>query len=285
MERATGAANAIETEPDQPLNPSLPSVTDGQQAAARAPKPERAKPERTCIVTRVVREPSDLIRFVVSPAGEVVPDLALRLPGRGIWVTATAELLAKAVKAKAFNRAAKAPVKVPDDLPALVERLMRKRVLEALSFTNKAGQLVLGFSRVEALLASGKAACLLHATDAAEDGVDKLDRLYRAVCRDSGRSALIHRLASSEQMSLALGRSNVVHAGLNTGGATRFFVAELRRLDTFNGRSTLNDALAPVAPAPIGSSPVEPQSDLKTAESESQSSAEATSSQPQLSKG
>lgn len=218
---------------------------------ARAPKPERTKPERTCIVSREAREPADLVRFVVSPAGEVVPDLALRLPGRGIWVTATAQMVERAIKAKAFNRAAKAPVTVPADLPGLIERLMQRRVLEALSLTSKAGLLVLGFSRVEALLASGKAACLLHATDAGEDGVDKLDRLYRAVCRDSGRTPLIHRLATSEQMSLALGRSNVVHAGLNPGGAARFFSAEVRRLDTYTGRSTLSEAPVPAAPLAV----------------------------------
>lgn len=208
----------------------------------------RATPERTCIVTRIVHEPKGLIRFVVSPAGEVVPDLSLRLPGRGLWVTATNETLQKAIKTKAFNRAAKAPVTLPPDLPGLVERLMHRRVLEALSLTNKAGLLVAGFSRVEALLASGKAVHLLHATDAAADGVDKLDRLYRAVCRDQKRAPLIHCLATAEQMSLAIGRANVVHAAMSPGGAARFFSAEVHRLDIYNGRSTLSEAHLPTAP-------------------------------------
>lgn len=182
------------------------------------------------------------MRFVVDPDGCLTPDVAQRLPGRGLWVTATREHVAKAAKAKSFAKAAKAPVVVPLDLPDLVERLLIRRVLEALSLANKAGTVITGFSRVEKAVGAGEARALLHATDAAEDGVGKLDRLYQAVCRDLGRTPVIHRLRPCSEMSLALGRSNVVHVALTPGGATRFFFAEQRRLDIYMGRLPLADA-------------------------------------------
>lgn len=202
----------------------------------------RREPERTCIVTRRAGTPDDLIRFVVAPDGTIVPDIAHRLPGRGLWVTATREMVAKAVKTKAFAKAAKAHVLVPHDLADQVERLIARRVLEALSLANKAGAVVTGFSRVEALIGAGDAAAVLHSADAAEDGVGKLDRLHQAVCREAGKPAVIHRLQTSHEMSLALGRSNVVHVALAPGGATRFFFAELRRLDIYTGKIPPSDA-------------------------------------------
>lgn len=242
----------------QPEKPEAASHSGDAGADARQPKPVKRQPERTCIVSRRSGGPADLVRFVVSPANEIVPDVASRLPGRGIWVTATAAMVGDAVRRKAFHRAARKQVVVPDDLAARVDDLMLRRMLEALSLANKAGQLVAGFSRVEAALASGKAACLLHATDAAADGVERLDRLYRAICRDTGQQALIRCIASSEQMSLALGRSNVVHCCLTQGGATRFFIEQVRRLDSYRGHSGLEEVPAPVAPDPLGPAVIAP---------------------------
>ena len=101
---------------------------------------------RLCAVSRAQRPPEELIRFVLAPDGSIVPDLARRLPGRGVWVAATRDTVAAAVRQKAFAKSLKQQVSMPDDLPGLVERLLVKRVGEALSLTNKAGLLVAGFA-------------------------------------------------------------------------------------------------------------------------------------------
>jgi uncharacterized protein len=184
---------------------------------------------RTCVVTRVERAPDDLIRFVVGPDGAVVPDLARRLPGRGVWVTLDCKAVEKAVKTKAFARSMKRQVTVSTELPALIERLLVKRAVEALSLANKAGLVLTGFGKVEAELTRAPLA-LMHAQDAAEDGCQKLDRKYVAISADLDRPALIIGGLTIEQLSLAIGRENVVHTCLRHGGAASRFVDAITRI-------------------------------------------------------
>jgi predicted RNA-binding protein YlxR (DUF448 family) len=191
---------------------------------------ETAGSLRRCVVTRAERSPDDLIRFVVDPAGGIVADLARKLPGRGVWVTAEKASVAAAVKAKAFAKGLKRQVTVAPDLPDRVESLFVRRVLEALSLANKAGLVTTGFEKVETLLDAGRAAALLHGLDAAVDGTRRLDRKFAAIQRDKGQPAPVVDWLTIDQLSLAIGRSNVVHAGLKQGGATNRFLREAERL-------------------------------------------------------
>jgi predicted RNA-binding protein YlxR (DUF448 family) len=188
---------------------------------------------RRCAVTRAERSPDDLIRFVVDPSGSIVPDLARKLPGRGVWVTADKASVAAAVAQNAFAKSLKRHVSVPQDLPEAVDTLFVKHLLQALSLANKAGLVVTGFDKVETLLDSGRAVALVHGAEAAEDGRGKLDRKYTAICRGQGRPGIIVDWLTIAQLSLAIGRSNVVHAGLKQGGATQRFLREAERLQRY----------------------------------------------------
>ena len=121
-------------------------------------------------MSRAHKPPEELIRFVAGPDGAIAPDLARRLPGRGVWVDATKEIVIAAVRQKAFAKSLKRQVSVPADLAGLVERLMARRLAESLSIANKAGLAVAGFAKVEELITRERAAVLIHATDAAADG-------------------------------------------------------------------------------------------------------------------
>ena len=194
---------------------------------------------RLCAVSRAQRPPEELIRFVLAPDGSIVPDLARRLPGRGVWVAATRETVAAAVRQKAFAKSLKQQVSIPDDLPGLVERLLVKRVGEALSLTNKAGLLVAGFAKIEGLVEQGRAAILLHASDAAADGVEKLNRKFKALVGSEGCENSILAELTSAELSLAIGRPNVVHAAASEGGASQRMLQEavrLRRYRTGEGQ-------------------------------------------------
>jgi uncharacterized protein len=201
-----------------------------RSASGAGTERETRPPVRTCVVTRGTYPPDELIRFVLDPAGLVVPDLANRLPGRGVWVVCERDAVAAAVRSKAFARSLRRQASAPDDLPDLVERLMVRRGIDALSLANKAGLVTAGFMRVEAAIVAGTAAVLLHAAEAADDGVAKLERKLQAMARSSGCPAARVREFSVEQLSLAIGRSNVVHAALSNGGATANFVKEAARL-------------------------------------------------------
>ena len=125
----------------------------------------RGEPERRCIVTRESRPKAGLIRFVAGPDGEIVPDVAGRLPGRGIWVSADAAALRQAAGKGLFARAAEAPVRVPADLAERVEALLAQRLVEPIALARKAGQAVAGLEKTKAALVSGEAALLVQAAD------------------------------------------------------------------------------------------------------------------------
>jgi len=187
--------------------------------------------ERMCVATRTVRPVSDLIRFVIGPDGEAVPDLKHKLPGRGVWVTATQDALDDAIKRKVFGRGFKRDVRLPVDLVARTEQLLARSALDALAIAGKASRVVAGFAKVEAALAHEHVVALLHAAEAAADGVRKLD----ATLRRSPQADLVAviRILTSAQLDLALGRPNVIHAALLAGPSSDTVLARLQRLERF----------------------------------------------------
>jgi uncharacterized protein len=195
----------------------------------------RGAPERLCIATRAVKPVTEMIRFVVGPDGMVVPDVKGKLPGRGVWVTGRHAALAAAISRKGFGRGFKRDVQVPPDLVATTERLLERSVLDALAIAYKAGLVAAGFAKVEAALGAGSVVALLHAREAASDGVRKLDSvLRRQGFEERGRPAVIDRFTSM-QLDLALGRSNVVHAAVLAGPASARFLERWRVLERFLG--------------------------------------------------
>ena len=189
-------------------------------------------PIRTCIVSRAEKPADALIRFVVDPDGFVVPDLRRRLPGRGVWVTAKASAVALAERKRLFARAFKADVKVAPGLSDRVDALYMEGALAALSFARKAGEVVAGFTKVEAAIASGKAVALLHASEAAEDGVEKLDRAFRRRGGVAAERPSV-RIFKSAQLDLAFGRTNVIHAALLAGRASEYVLERVAALARF----------------------------------------------------
>ncbi len=194
------------------------------------PRKGRPGAERLCAVTREVKPVNDLIRFVVGPEG-VVPDLKRKLPGRGLWITADKRTLKDAVSRNVFARGFKREVRVTAELADLTERLLQQTALDALSIAGKSGLVLTGFAKVEAAIAHDDIVGLVHASDAAADGVAKLAGASRRR-PDSDRVAAI-RAFSTAQLDLALGRSNVVHAALLAGPATDTFLARLARFEHF----------------------------------------------------
>ena len=121
------------------------------------PRTDRSATMRMCAVTRQVRPIDELIRFVVSPSGEVVPDLKRKLPGRGLWVSASRQAVAEAARRNHFRKGFKRDVRATATLAADTEALLVRSVVEALAMAAKAGQVVCGFSKVEGALAQRQA--------------------------------------------------------------------------------------------------------------------------------
>jgi predicted RNA-binding protein YlxR (DUF448 family) len=181
--------------------------------------------ERTCVVTGETGTPEAMLRFALSPAGVVTPDIRRKLPGRGVWTRLDAETVARA-GAKGFARGFRRPVEASATLAQEVDDLLAADALQFLALVNKAGLVVAGTAKVEAALRSGRAAALIHAREGASDGIEKLDRIARA---HGGRVEIIN-LFESARLDLALGRTNVIHAALHAGPASAAFLAKVARL-------------------------------------------------------
>ena len=196
------------------------------------PRTDRSTTVRMCAVSREVRPIDELIRFVVSPEGVVVPDLKRKLPGRGLWVSASRRAVAEAVRRNQFSRGFKRDVRAAKTLPEDTENLLVRAVIEALAMAAKAGQVVSGFGKVEDALGQSQIAALLHASDGAADGIRKLDAIARQRDGNIGKSPdfPILSVLNSAELDLALGRSNVIHAALLAGPASKTFLSRSRIL-------------------------------------------------------
>ncbi len=200
--------------------------------------PRTGAPERMCIVTRLARPVGELIRFVAGPDGGIVPDVKRRLPGRGVWVTASRQRVAEAVRRGAFQRSLRADVRIPGDLADRVEALLERASLDALSVARKAGLVLSGFVKVEAAVARGAATAVLHAAEASDDGRRKIEAAARRAGSAPGPTEI--RTFRSAQLDLALGRPNVVHAALLAGRASDTFLARWQTLDGYRAGDTGN---------------------------------------------
>jgi ribosomal protein L7Ae-like RNA K-turn-binding protein len=162
-----------------------------------------------------------------------VPDVKRKLPGRGLWVTATRTALEDAIKRNVFARGFKRNVKVAPDLAAQTERLLERAALDALAMAAKAGVVVAGFAKVEAAIVREEAVAVIHAGDGSADGKRKLDGVLHRLKEETEREIAVIDAFSGEQLDLALSRPNVVHAALLAGPGSETFLTRVTRLQRF----------------------------------------------------
>jgi uncharacterized protein len=193
-------------------------------------------------VTGEVSDRSCLLRFVVAPSGELVPDIAARLPGRGLWLTPRRDIVERAVVKRVFVRAARRPIVVPAGLADRVEALLVQRCIDAVGLARRAGLAVAGFERVSHAARAGKAGLLL----AAVDGAASARRKIRALARDL---PLVCALTAAE-IGTAFDREHVVNASLGAGPLCGRLVADAEKIVGFRAEAVVERAVQPVPARP-----------------------------------
>jgi predicted RNA-binding protein YlxR (DUF448 family) len=191
---------------------------------------------RECALTREKKPVDEMLRFVVGPDEAIVPDTDAKAEGRGVWITLGEKSVAEAVRRKAFAKSLKANVAVPGDLSGLARLRLEQRLQGALGMAKKAGQLLTGATKVKSAIEAGEIIVLFTATDAAEDGRGKMLQALRGAARAREAAGELatpiphFELLDAEQMGLALGLENVIHAALTSGAAARSALARAERL-------------------------------------------------------
>jgi predicted RNA-binding protein YlxR (DUF448 family) len=189
----------------------------------------QASRERRDMVSGEAMDEARLIRFVAGPGGVVVPDLARKLPGRGLWVAADRASVETAARKGLFSRAAKAKLPAAPDLAIQVESLLKRRLLAGLGLAKRGGDLTSGFEKVSQAIVSGRAAWLIEAADGAADGRRKL----WAQTRKQPRPPPVFGVFTAEEMGLALGLENVIHTAFLAGRAADRWAQDAYRLSGF----------------------------------------------------
>ncbi len=189
--------------------------------------------ERRDLVTGEVMPEERLVRFVAGPEGVVVPDVARKLPGRGLWVEAKREAVDLAAKRGGFSRAAKTKLGAPADLSDQVERLLSARLLSGLGLARRAGDLTLGFEKAASAIEGGKVAWMVEATDGSADGRRKLLQSSRRAALNNMKSPRLLGLFSAEELGLALGLGNVIHVAFLAGRGADRWTIDVERLSGF----------------------------------------------------
>jgi uncharacterized protein len=188
-----------------------------------------ASRQRRDLVSGEVMDEARLIRFVAGPDGVVTPDVARKLPGRGLWVAADRAAVEAASRKGGFSRAAKTRLSAPPDLTDQVERLLSRRVLDGLGLARRAGDLMSGFDKAAGAIESGKAAWMIEAADGAADGRRKLLQ----AARRSGKPPRLLGIYGSDELGLALGLGNVIHLAFLAGRSAERWTIDVERLSGF----------------------------------------------------
>ncbi len=202
----------------EPAAPSDDAVADEE--------PETG-PLRRCIVTRARLPKERMIRFVVGPDRALVPDLTATLPGRGIWLSAAGDVLrtarAQGGLGRAFARAARGPVIVPPDLPAVLEAALVRRIVELLGLARRAGQAVAGFDKAREWLRTGRGRLILQASD----GSAAERARFLSGARDS---VAVWDPLPAAALGRVFGRDHVVHVAIAPGRLGERLAGEAARL-------------------------------------------------------
>ncbi len=216
---------------------------------------------RRCILSgeREVRD--HLVRLVLSPGGEVLPDVRAKAAGRGAWIGVDRRTF-EAAQAKGRLRGALARAfktqdfRIPDDLGERIEHALERNALDRMGLEARAGNLLTGSEKIEAAARSGQLNLLAHACDAGADGAGKLAQAWRVGSDTEGSGAKGLELPVGRSiLSLALGRENVVHIGLTDARAAKRMSEALGRWLHFIG---LERANAPCETASRGASAMQP---------------------------
>jgi predicted RNA-binding protein YlxR (DUF448 family) len=178
-------------------------------------------------VTRERLPVDKMIRFVIAPDGRVVPDVAARLPGRGIWLSARADVLETARIRGAFAKAARGPVTVPPDLTSDLKAALSRRIGDTLGLARRARKTVAGFARAREWLDAGRAGLVVEASDGSPE------ERARFLGQWADKVAVVAPL-DRKSLGAVFGRDHVVHVAVAPGRLAEKLLLEAERLAGLN---------------------------------------------------
>jgi hypothetical protein len=197
-----------------------------------SPRKQKDKPQRSCLGCHQSRDRDALIRFVLSPQGELVADIEAKLPGRGAYTCVSRTCLLAALKQRQFSRAFKRDVVSvkPEEMTGQVGGIMQKRILSYIGLANKAGQIISGGSLVcDAIRGGHKPGLVLIAVDVSEaigEKIELLAAVHRIVC---------FRVMNKDEFGAILGKAPRSTVAIKAGGFVAHLTNEIERYSNFLG--------------------------------------------------
>ena len=207
---------------------SAENLSDFQDKRGHKPR------ERRCLASGETRDPLDMVRFVLSPDGVVTPDIARKLPGRGVWVSADRKSLEKTIALKSFSRGFKTKAQIDGNLVTLTESLLARRVLGLITMARKAGVMAMGFDQVQSMAREAAIAFRIEAKDGSKDGRSKIRTLSKAMNREQDLAdPIVIGCFTAQDIGKALARDSIVHAAIKPSKLAKTLAIEAKRLSGF----------------------------------------------------
>ena len=180
---------------------------------------------RRCVLTGEVKPKTDLLRFVLLEDGTVIPDFNKKVAGHGFYISNSQKLLKGLTVKNPLNKILHTNTVISEDLPQMVEQILYKKGLEAVNLARKAGDLVCGFEKIKDLIAKDKAALVIEAADAGDDGRQKIAAMAKNL-----EKFTIYDVAT---LSKALNRENTVYLAVKKSPISRLVSEAFKRYQNF----------------------------------------------------
>lgn len=184
------------------------------------------KAERTCLGCRQTFDPQQLVRYVVSPQGEVLVDYRKKLPGRGAYTCLNRQCVSEAVKRRQFSRAFRgaAGEVSAEVLTASLLEAIRGRILSLIGMARKSGTVVSGSSLVLTALSAPDSFRLVILSSDVSDGIgDKIRN------KASHLGVPCFAFSTKEDLGHLLGKEERSVVGIKPGGLADSIIEELSR--------------------------------------------------------
>jgi predicted RNA-binding protein YlxR (DUF448 family) len=218
----------------QPNTPAMRRLHTADAAPHLDDEDDERGPLRRCVVTREQGERGRMLRFVLGPDRQIVPDIAARLPGRGMWLSPRADVIETARAKGAFARAARGPVNVPADLLAVLRTGLTRRVVDHLGLARRAGQAVAGFAKAREWVVQGRAAGIVQAADGS------LEERSRLV--SGARDIWVAWPLQAADLAAVFGRDHAVHVAVAAGKLAETLRNDVERLAGITGQVLVKQA-------------------------------------------
>ena len=167
----------------------------------------------------------NFIKISLSPDNNLVPDLHNNLPGRSVWLPARKSIIADILEKEDLKTFFDIPAFLTSDFSVLIEKMLRKKILNSVSLSKKAGSLFIGMDAIKAQLIDRKH-CLVITAKGAKRLPNNPVFEYKSV-------SCFEKLFEQKDLDKSIGKHKVKYVGIFSKNFKKTIQVDLNKLKGF----------------------------------------------------